>query len=239
MGFSCSGCFGRVDVLDEADDAAGELEVVRLGGALVGDDDVQPGVEERQLTQPRRQRVEVVLLHLEDDGIRVERHLGARLVGDADLLYRTLGHAAHVLLLVHFSVALDLDMQPIGQRVDTADANPVQTARDLVGAVFELPASVKLRHHHVEGVHARHRRVRPHRDTATVVHHGDGVVGVNEHLDHGRVARQRLVDRVVHHLEDQVVQPPNVGVTDVHARALAHRFEPLQHGDAGSVVLGP
>jgi hypothetical protein len=49
-----------VHVLDEAGDAALEAEVVHLARALVGDGDVQARVEERQLAQPRRQRVEVV-----------------------------------------------------------------------------------------------------------------------------------------------------------------------------------
>ena len=75
-----------------------------------------------------------------------------------------LGHAAHVLLLVHLAVALHLDVQPVGQRVDADDADAVQTARDLVGAVLELAAGVQLGHHHVERVHARHRGVRPHRE---------------------------------------------------------------------------
>ena len=47
------------------------------------------------------------------------------------------------------------------------------------------------------------------------------------------VAGQSFVDRVVDHLEHHVVQAGAVaGIADVHARPLAHRFEPFQDLDA-------
>ncbi len=51
---------------------------------------------------------------------------------------------------------------------------------------------------------------------------------------------ERLVDRVVDHLEHHVVQPRAVGgVADVHARALAHRLQALQDLDGiGTVLVG-
>ena len=53
------------------------------------------------------------------------------------------------------------------------------------------------------------------------------------------MAGQRLVDGVVDHLVDHVVQARAVvGVADIHARALAHRIEPLQHLDAVGAVFG-
>ncbi len=56
-------------------------------------------------------------------------------------------------------------------------------------------------------------------------------------LDAFAVAGQVLVDRVVQHLEDAVVQPALVGVADVHAGALPDRLEALQLVDLGGVVL--
>jgi hypothetical protein len=55
------------------------------------------------------------------------------------------------------------------------------------------------------------------------------------YLDLGRLARERLVDRVVHHLVDQVVKAALPRRADVHPRALANRLEALEDGD----VLGP
>ena len=54
----------------------------------------------------------------------------------------------------------------------------------------------------------------------------------------GRVARHRLVDRVVDDLPDEVVQAARVGRADVHARALANGLEALEDLDAGGGVVG-
>jgi hypothetical protein len=57
--------------------------------------------------------------------------------------------------------------------------------------------------------------------------------------DHDVVAMagQRFVDRVVHHLEHQVVQAGAVGrVADVHAGALAHGFQAFQDLDRALAI---
>ncbi len=50
-------------------------------------------------------------------------------------------------------------------------------------------------------------------------------------LDARREAGQGLVDRVVDHLEDAVVQAALVGVADVHVGPLAHPFQALEFLD--------
>ena len=59
------------------------------------------------------------------------------------------------------------------------------------------------------------------------------------HHDPVAVAGQRLVDRVVDDLPDQVVQAALTGRADVHARALADRLEALEDLDRGGVVRRP
>ena len=60
----------------------------------------------------------------------------------------------------------------------------------------------------------------------------------SDDVDRVAVAGQRLVDRVVHDLPDQVVQAALAGRADVHAGPLADRLEALQDGDRrGAVVL--
>jgi hypothetical protein len=77
------------------------------------------------------------------------------------------------------------------------------------------------------------------RDAPAVVGHGHRVVGVDRDHDVVAVARQRLVDRVVDHLEHQVVQAGAVrGVADVHARALAHRLQPFEDRDGAFAIGG-
>ena len=64
-----------------------------------------------------------------------------------------------------------------------------------------------------------------HRDTTAIIRNGATQVIVQGHMDFCAEAGQGLVDRVVHHLVDQVVQAPFPGVADVHGRALADRFK--------------
>ena len=66
------------------------------------------------------------------------------------------------------------------------------------------------------------------RDSAAVILDGDRVVLVDRYVDIGTVAGQRLVDRVVDYLIDQMVQTLLTYVADIHGGALAHRFEALK-----------
>src|SRR6185436_16143260 len=122
------------------------------------------------------------------------------------------------------------------QRVDDRDADAVQSARHLVAAaVAELAAGVEHGEDHLEGRPALllHRR---NRDAATVVDDGDRVVGMDRDVDLRGVAGQGLVDGVVDHLVDEVMQTAHAGRPDVHAGALADGLETLEDGDVLSVV---
>jgi hypothetical protein len=80
-------------------------------------------------------------------------------------------------------------------------------------------------------------RVDVQRNTATVVAHGDGAVGMDLDLDIGAVASQSLVDGVVDDLEHHVVQARSiVRIADIHPRALADRIQALEHLDIRGVV---
>ena len=64
----------------------------------------------------------------------------------------------------------------------------------------------------------------------------DPALGQDRDVDGVAVAGQRLVDGVVDDLVDEVVQAALTGRADVHAGALAHGLEALEHGDGGRVV---
>jgi hypothetical protein len=66
-----------VQVLDERDDAAFVLELVALAVAFVVERDEDAAVEERELAQALRQRVEAVLGGFEDLRVGPERDLRA------------------------------------------------------------------------------------------------------------------------------------------------------------------
>ena len=98
-----------VQVLDEGADAAVVLEAVLLVVALVLERDQDPAVQERQLAQALRQRVEAEGRGLEDLRVGLEGDLGAAAVGGARLLEPALRQPARVRLLVDLAVAPDLD----------------------------------------------------------------------------------------------------------------------------------
>ena len=145
--------------------------------------------------------------------------------------------AALVALLVDLAVAPDLELERLRQRVDDRDADAVQAARDLVAVVVELAAGVQHGQHDFGGRLAA--RVPVDRDAAAVVDDGDRVVDVDRDVDLIAEAGQRLVDRVVDDLVDEVMQPGGPGRADVHRRPLADRLEAFEDLDlVGAVVVG-
>ncbi|OIQ71585.1 hypothetical protein GALL_467960 [mine drainage metagenome] len=75
------------------------------------------------------------------------------------------------------------------------------------------------------------------RYAASVIDHTDRIIRMNRDQDVVAVTRQRLINRVVDHLEDQVVQARAIrGIADVHARALAHCFEAFQNLDRAFAI---
>src|SRR5688572_6600546 len=115
-----------VQVLDERDDAAFVLELVVLPVTLIVNGDEDAAIQERQLTEPLRQRVEAVLRRLEDLRIRPERHLRAALLRGAG--GHELGHRnpAFVALLIDVAVAPDFQIEALRKRVHDRDADAVE-----------------------------------------------------------------------------------------------------------------
>ena len=144
---------------------------------------------------------------------------------------------AIVALGVDVAVPADLDLEPLGERVDDRDTDPVEAARHLVDRALELAAGVELREDDL-GRRLAGLPVDVHRDAAAVVDDRAAPVGVEDDPDVRAEAGQRLVDRVVDHLEDQVVEPVARGVPDVHRGPLADGFEPLEDLDVARGVAG-
>ena len=205
---------------------------------MIGQPDAHARVQKGELAQ-------AMLQHLVGE-LGLREHLDRGHEGDfgaAPFVLRTHGgqggyrlaalDEAHAVLV---AVAPDAQVQPVGQPIDHRDANAMQSARHLVGVLIELPAGVQDGHDHLGGGHTL-ALVDVDRDAATIVGHGDGAVGVDRAVHLGGVAGQGLVDRVVDRLEHHVVQARAVvGVADVHARAHAHGFQPLQHLDRTGIV---
>ena len=218
--------FGPAQVLDELRDTTAVAEGVLLLRALVVDADAHAAVEEGQFAQPLRQDVEAEVELLEDERVRLEGHLRAALPRGADLFQRALRLAAVIALHVDLAVALDLDLERFGQRVHDRHADTMQTAGDLVRMAVEFPASVEFRHDDFRGRYT-FGGVNLDGNAATVVFNCDRAIDVDGDVDLVAAADQRLVDRIVDHLEDEVVQAALGGVADVHTGTLSNRIQAL------------
>ena len=171
-----------VEVLDEGLDPALVLEdvlLLALRSRSSTTSIVTPRVQERELAQALRERVEVVARDGEDLRVGLERDLRARLRGLADLADRLERDALAVALLPDLALALDLDEERARERVHDGQADAVEAARDLVRVVVELAARVEVREDDLERL-ALVDGVRPDRDAAAVVLDGDGVVRVDD-----------------------------------------------------------
>ena len=125
------------------------------------------------------QEIGVELEDRKDLGVRFEADDRAGPAGRADRLQRLLRHAALVHLLPDLAVAVDLEPQPLGEKVDDADADAVESARHLVGVAVELSAGVELGHDDL-GRRAPALLVGVHRNAAPVIGHGDRLIGVDD-----------------------------------------------------------
>ena len=125
--------------------------------------------------------------------VRLPGDLGAGLAGLADDLELGDGLAPLVALAVDLAVAVDLDLQPLGEGVHHRHADAVQTAGDLVGAAAELAAGVQHGHRHFDA-RLLHLGVDVDGDAPAVVGDGEGIVCVQDAVDLGAAAGEDLVD---------------------------------------------
>ncbi len=228
--------FSAVQVLHEFRDAACKAEFGILFRALVCQRNPQSLVQESQLAQALRERIEAVFSLIENRQIRMKRDFRPGLARLSGLLQLGSGLTFFVGLFPHFTVARNFQLQPIGKRIDDGNTNAVQTARHFVGFAVEFSASVQYGHHHLGGGTFL-GRVHVHGNAAAVVHHGDGVVRVHRDVDFIREAGQRFVDRIVHHFPDEMVQAHLTRRPDIHGGTQTHCFQAAEDFDRFRVVL--
>ena len=246
------GLMGLVEMAHERHDAAIEVEGRVRAVALVGDREQQLLVEVRGLPEPLLDDRAVPLDDREHLWIGRERGDRAggllallpfdlrRLVpAHGDLLHLGDRLAALVVLLEDLAVAVHFDVQMGRQGVHDGHADPVETAGDLVPGSTELAAGVEDRVHDLEGGLAG-LLLDVDRDAAAVVGDSDLVVLVDPQVDAVTCAVHRLIDRVVEDLAHEVMQAPQVGRADVHARTAADGLQTLEDLDVGGAIrAGP
>ena len=75
-------------------------------------------------------------------------------------------------------------------------------------------------------------------NAAAVVGYGDRAFRVEGHQNGVAMAGQRLVDGIIDHFVDHVMQTGAViGIADIHAGPFAYRFQPFQDLDRIRAVL--
>ena len=232
----------RVGLAEQLGDEVDEPLLRAVGDAapvaVVDEGEGQAGVEQRRLVQALGDRVMVEVDGLEDAVVGPEPHEGAcpRALPRQlrELLLRPTACEGH---RVTGAVARDLDLGPVRQRVDDGHADAVQAAGHGVGLAVELPAGVERGQGDLDG-RAPLRRMPVDGDAAAVVGDLDPAVVEDPDRDALRMPGEVLVDGVVHHLPDEVVQPAAVGRADVHRGPLADALEPLEDADVLRAVLG-
>ncbi len=199
--------------------------------------DGDAGIQERELAKPLRQCLEAELDRLEDRGVGLERDFRAALLGPPGDEQRGRGNPTLVSLLVHLPVPPDLELEPLGQRVDDRHADAVEPARYLVGRVLEFAAGVENRQHDFGGRLAAFVQI--HGNPAAIVHDRQRPVDVNRHLDVPAVPGEGFVDRVVDDFVEEMMEAGRTGGPDVHRRPLLDGFEPFKNLDfVCAVVVG-
>ena len=138
-------------------------------------------------------------------------------------------------LLEHLSVAHDLEIEPVGERVDNRNADAMQTAGNFVCVGVEFSARVQHRHDDFGGGLLL-GRVHVHGNAAAIVEDSYGIVFVDGDVDLIAVAGESFVHGIVHNFPDKMVQSELARGTDVHRGALAHGFYAAEDFNGRSVV---
>ena len=214
------------------------FHIKRVGGfqAFVNQSHRNAAVQKCQVAQTVGKGAAVIDGIGENGPVGLESHFGTALVGIAEGIELSGGHAPGKFNAPGFAVAVNFHFHPIGKGVHAAYTHAVQTAGNFVAVVVEFTTGVEHGQHHFHSGLA-FGFVHIHGDTAAVVQYGNTVVGVNSHFHTAGVTGESFVDGVIHHFVNQMVQTFECGIADVHGRAHTHRFQTFQHGDLAGRVF--
>ena len=141
-----------------------------------------------------------------------------------------------VVLAMNSPFSIDLHVHLLAQRIDATHAHAVQAAADLITVLIEFTTGMQYGHYHFQrtpmllGVHI-------YRNTATVILHSNGVVGIDMHSYLVAEASQCLINRVVHYLIYQMVQTFLRDVSNVHCGAFTNRLQTFEHLNTRTIIL--
>ncbi|CAI8198419.1 MAG: Uncharacterised protein [Alphaproteobacteria bacterium] len=233
------GCFIAVKITGKGFQPAVkfQLNAARLGMAHIFQNNTDTAVQKCQFAQAVLQRIKTELGHGESGVRRVKGDFRAGRLGlanDRQIGFRLAMRKAH---FVQFAIAANGQLQPIGQCIDDGNANPVQAARDFITIGIKLTAGVQLRHNHLRGGNAFFR-VHFGRNATAIIRHRHRAIGIEAHRNLIAMTGQSLINGIIDHLIDHMVQAGAViRIANIHARALAHRFQPFQDLNGRSTII--
>ena len=205
--------------------------------ALIGQGDGQALVQEGHLLETGAQSLKVELDGLENLGVRVESLDSAGLIGGLTLTQGTIRHTTvRERNMPRVALAVHLGNHAGRQRVHHGDTHTVQTTGNGVAAAAKLTASVQHGHDDLNSGLVL-GGVLIHGNTAAVILYANSTISLDGHVNFGGVTGECFVNRVIYDLVDQVVQTALSGRANVHAGALANRFQTFQHGNIGCTVF--
>ena len=210
--------FSAVQPGDIFDQPPGVAVFLVLPRTLIAELNADSLIEKGQLLQPLLQRVEHEFRIRKDLAIGLERDFRSRRLRGSQPLQAAGHFAAGKLHHPHMLFPANFDFEPFRERVDDRNAHPVQTA----GARFVTPLPVEFSpradfsEHNFDGRTIVHFGHRADGNAAAIVGDGGAAVGVDAHGNQPGESVHGLVDRVIDHFIDQVMQPPQSRVANVH-----------------------
>ena len=189
-------------------------------------------VQKCQFAQPACQRPDIEIQRAAKNlRIRTKTDLRPAAIARTYIAKRSVRDTGSVVLAILPPVPVHDQLQFLGQEVDDRNAYAMQPAGHLVRALVEFCACMQ-RGHDQFGRRAAGLDVRVNRDASPIVADSCPAIGQQINLDFCAEPGQRLVNRVVHHLVNQVMQTRSIiRVSDVHSRQLADRLAVLKHFD--------
>ena len=205
-----------------------EFFFLRRIDALVGKRDFETGIKKCQFAQPRCETLEFKLRrNCENRRVRKEGNqcTGGLFVFDLTDNCEFVGCLAlgesHV---IDLAVTRDFRLEPFRERVRAFSAYAVQAAGIFVGALSKFSAGVQICEYQLDCRHFP-LGVNIHGSSTSVVTHRERSIDMDGHFYFCTKASEMFIDRIVQHLENQMVQTPLIGIANEHSRPLSNRFE--------------
>ena len=100
---------------------------------------------------------------------------------------------------------MDLDLQPLGQGVDHGSTYAVEAAGHFISPAPEFSAGMEHGKNNLQGGFAG-LLLGVHRDAAAIIGNADDIAFLDADLDMAAIARQSLINGVIHNFIDQVMK---------------------------------